>query len=222
MTIPDSYRPSCSNSPEIAKHKFEGPLAWWSGYTPLDSWIPPMPSQIPRFKGLIGVEPYIRFKQYKLADEVRLSQEWTNDPIANRDIRYDMCFLGEFDEVTSMLADIHVLDMLHGPAVTRTAGPRSQGLTNLDQSPLGYIQENGGSMDQSMCDDERPDKSADDITGSTTDPYDCGWEKSSAAKYIAPGLCIQEKGEGCKFKTSDIILAKLQAPPPHPLSQCRD
>ncbi|KAG1842326.1 hypothetical protein C8R48DRAFT_679075 [Suillus tomentosus] len=171
----DSYRPSCSNSPEIAKHKFEGPLAWWSGYTPLDSWIPPMPSQIPRFKGLIGVEPYIRFKQYKLADEVRLSQEWTNDPIANRDIRYDMCFLGEFDEVTSMLAglshpvtswiysnmileDIHVLDMLHGPAVTRTAGPRSQGLTNLDQSPLGYIQENGGSMDRSMCDDERPDK----------------------------------------------------------------
>jgi hypothetical protein len=100
----DSYRPSCSNSPEIAKHKFEGPLAWWSGYTPLDSWIPPMPSQIPRFKGLIGVEPYIRFKrksgleasdpgllktrnaEYKLADEVRLSQEWTNDPIANRDI----------------------------------------------------------------------------------------------------------------------------------------
>ncbi|KAG2052605.1 hypothetical protein BDR06DRAFT_1009453 [Suillus hirtellus] len=65
---------------------------------------------------------------------------------------------------------------------------------NLDQSPLGYIQENGGSMDRSMCDDEQPDKSADDITGSTMDPYDCSWEESSAAEYIAQGLCIQEKG----------------------------
>ncbi|KAG1888474.1 uncharacterized protein F5891DRAFT_987767 [Suillus fuscotomentosus] len=54
-----------------------------------------------------------------------------------------------------------------------------------------------------MCNDERPDKSwmeligslaADDITGLTTDPYDCGWEKSSAAEYITPGLCIQENG----------------------------
>jgi hypothetical protein len=59
----DSLRSTRSNSPEVAKHKFEGPLAWWRGYTPLDSWIPPVLSQIPRFKGLIGVEPYIRFKR---------------------------------------------------------------------------------------------------------------------------------------------------------------
>ncbi|KAG2086821.1 uncharacterized protein F5147DRAFT_781518 [Suillus discolor] len=212
----DSHRSTCSNSPEIAKHKLEGPLAWWSGYTPLDSWTPPMPAQIPRFKGLIGVEPYIRFKcksaleasdpgllktrnaEYKLADEVRLSQEWTNDPITNRDIRYDMCFFGEFDEVTSMLADIHVLDMVHGHshAVTAKASPQSQGLTNLDQLPLGRIQENGGSMDQSMYEDEGPDGSADDTAGSPmTDPYDCSWGNKSAAEYIIPGLVPTEQAD---------------------------
>ncbi|KAG2100183.1 uncharacterized protein F5147DRAFT_777089 [Suillus discolor] len=192
----DSHRSMCSNSLEIAKHKLEGPLAWWSGYTLLDSWTPPMPFQIPRFKGLIRVEPYIRFKQYKLADKVRLSQEWTNDPIANRDIRYDMCFFGEFDEVTSMLADIHVLDMVHGHAMTATAGPRSQGLTNLDRSPLGRIQENGGSMDQSMYEDEGPDGSVDDTAGSPmTDTYDCGWENKSAAEYIVPGLVPTEQAD---------------------------
>jgi hypothetical protein len=100
----DSHRSTYSTSPEVTNDKFKGPLAWWSGYTPLDSWIPPKLSQIPRFKGLIGVEPYIRFKrksaletsdpgllrtrmtEYNLADEVRLSQEWTHDPIVNKDI----------------------------------------------------------------------------------------------------------------------------------------
>ncbi|KAG1843260.1 hypothetical protein C8R48DRAFT_780783 [Suillus tomentosus] len=49
-------------------------------------------------------------------------------------------------------------------------------------------------MDRSMCDDERPDKSTDDIARSpTTDPYDCGWEINSAAEYIAPGLFSAEQ-----------------------------
>ncbi|KAG1889759.1 uncharacterized protein F5891DRAFT_987252 [Suillus fuscotomentosus] len=192
----DSLRSTRSDSPEVAQHKFEGPLAWWCGYTPLDSWIPPVLSQIPRFKGLIGVEPYIRFKQYNLADEVQLSQEWTNDPIANRDIRYDMCFFGEFDEVTSMLADIHVLDMTHGTAIAAKAIPRSRGLTNLDWSPLSLTQVNSGSVDEPMHEDKGPDRAADDTAGSLTmDPYDCGWEDAPAAEDILSSLFSGEQAD---------------------------
>ncbi|KAG1895093.1 uncharacterized protein F5891DRAFT_984543 [Suillus fuscotomentosus] len=172
----DSHRSTYSTSPEVTNDKFKGPLAWWSGYTLLDSWIPPKLSQIPRFKGLIGVEPYIRFK------------------------RYDMCFLGEFDEVTSMLVDIHVLDMVHGRANATTACPQSPRSKNLDGSPLGHIPEGGDTTDVgSMHEHAGPDGYPMDVempgvqedsnsfrwqdssekegpSMVEEDAYDCGWE----------------------------------------------
>ncbi|KAG2058429.1 hypothetical protein BDR06DRAFT_968441 [Suillus hirtellus] len=184
----DSHRSTYSTSPEVTNDKFKGPLAWWSRYTPLDSWILPKLSQIPRFKGLIGVEPYIRFKQYNLADEVRLSQEWTHDPIANKDIRYDMCFLGEFDEVTSMLADIHVLDMVHGHANATTACSQSPRSKNLDGSPLGHIPEGCDTTDVGSM-HEHAGLDGSNVTSRLpmADPYDCGWEDPSAAEQLDPG-----------------------------------
>jgi hypothetical protein len=93
--------PSNSLAVLMAHHQ-----ASWSRYAPLASWIPPDILDIPRFQGLIGLEPHLRFKRksfashwfgnanytkwhfadYSLAD-IQPSQEMTNDPLANNDVR---------------------------------------------------------------------------------------------------------------------------------------
>ena len=58
----DSLESNRSDSPEVARRDSKGPSPGGVGICPLDSWIPPRTSQIPRFKGLIGVN-LIRFKR---------------------------------------------------------------------------------------------------------------------------------------------------------------
>ncbi|KAG1844458.1 hypothetical protein F4604DRAFT_1689084 [Suillus subluteus] len=105
---------------------------------------------------------------YKLAVE-GLQQEWTNDSSANQDIRYEMYFHEEGDEVTSMLAAIQVLDMVHGPRIAATPVP---------QLP---IHEDAG-LDEYSSDSRwedfmevQPTTSAATL-GNQEDPYDFGWE----------------------------------------------
>ncbi|KAG2047697.1 hypothetical protein BDR06DRAFT_976536 [Suillus hirtellus] len=93
-----------------------------------------------------------------------------------------MCFFGEFDEVTSMLA--------------AKAIPRSWRLTNLDQLPLGLMQVNSGSVDEPMHEDKGLDRSVDDTARSLTmDPYDCGWEDAPAAEDILSSLFSGEQAD---------------------------
>ncbi|KAG2341719.1 hypothetical protein BDR05DRAFT_949543 [Suillus weaverae] len=47
--------PSASNSP-AGLQTMDHHHAWWSGYVPLASWIPPDISDIPRFQGMIGLD----------------------------------------------------------------------------------------------------------------------------------------------------------------------
>ncbi|KAG2060995.1 hypothetical protein BDR06DRAFT_966804 [Suillus hirtellus] len=176
----DSLRSMCSNSPEVAKHKFKGPLTWWCGYTPLDSWILPVLSQIPRFKGLNGVEPYIRLKQYNLADEVRLSQEWTNDPIANRDITAEdllsSLFSGEqADPYNCGWDDCMEVDTLG-------VKEDSNNFEWEDESKNGLVLglpmvEEEDTYDCGWEDAVDVQPTALSMTlGHQDDPYDCGWE----------------------------------------------
>ncbi|KAG1868416.1 hypothetical protein F4604DRAFT_1927279 [Suillus subluteus] len=203
------------DSPEAVQHKSHGPLAWWSGYTPLESWIPPKPGQIWRFKGLPGVEPYLKFKRYKLAAE-GLQQEWTKDCSANQDIRYEMYFHEEGDKVTSMLAVIQVLDMVHGPhiaamAILRLPVHEDAGLDeSMDDTPCSPTIDSSASgledpMEPMMSGGHEDSQhggwmqSSDGwaptmgISGAEEDLYDFGWEEPMDTKPTAPGITLGQE-----------------------------
>ncbi|KAG1758103.1 hypothetical protein EDD22DRAFT_850280 [Suillus occidentalis] len=180
----DSPSPSNSLAVLMACHQ-----AWWSRYAPLASWITPDISDIPRFQGLIGLEPHLRFKHksfashwfrnanytkwhfadYSLAD-IQPSQEMTNDPLANNDTRYEQHFHGEFDEVTNMLARSHRPGM-------------SQGGTISSSLVVHLLEE-------------------DNTVGAWEDPYDYGWDDPTSIEPPAVELAVEDVANICKSDSS--------------------
>ncbi|KAG1868404.1 hypothetical protein F4604DRAFT_1927260 [Suillus subluteus] len=195
----DSHISMYGDPLEAVHHKLRD--AWWNGYAPLEAWILLKRSQMRKFKGLIGVEPYLKFKPYNMAHEMP-SYEWTNDHLANMDIRYEMCFIEEFDEVTSMLANLQVLEMTHA-----TKSSQSPGGSNLHQLPPDHISETGRVTDVGlpgpMHQIAKPDKSMHSTArSSSADPYDCGWEDALHAKDVGTSSGETQDPYDCGWEDS--------------------
>ncbi|KAG2337331.1 hypothetical protein BDR05DRAFT_1005147 [Suillus weaverae] len=124
-------------------------------FVPLELWTPPTLLGKPRLKGLVGLEPYPKFKRYRLADEFASYPEWTDDHSKAKDrvatsMKSLACFLIEVlgAAIPPGSADGHILTT--GDA-TVNAEP-----SNADIGLPGAI--------------------SDGMTGLGDDPYNCGWD----------------------------------------------
>ncbi|KAG2092287.1 uncharacterized protein F5147DRAFT_779681 [Suillus discolor] len=159
-------------------------IDWWGIYVPLESWIPPKPESILTFQGIIGLKSYPVYKC-----------KFTITPIRPE---YELCFNGDFDEVTSMLSDMYVTELLRTPNFLRGQHSRTiegpdelGGATSEEDSAKSQTSPNTISMvmestilqDPYDCgwDDPTVDGAAPVHEFSTPDPYDCGWEDGTTA-----------------------------------------
>ncbi|KAG2053982.1 hypothetical protein BDR06DRAFT_971894 [Suillus hirtellus] len=157
----------------------EDPIDWWDAYVPLESWIPPKLESILTFQGIIRLESYPVYKC-----------KFTITPIQPE---YELCFNGDFDEVTSMLSNIYVIKLLRTPNFLR--GQHSQTIEGSDE--LGGATSEGHATSKGwhnlaarnmltyvdeiehMPNSQTSPHPMDPVPDSTTlidDPYDCRWD----------------------------------------------
>ncbi|KAG1905001.1 uncharacterized protein F5891DRAFT_1183663 [Suillus fuscotomentosus] len=149
----------------------EDPIDWWGTYVPLESWIPPKSESIPTFQGIIGLESYPVYKCKFYITPIRpgiLKTSPLNDSMGKKEKKYELCFNGDFDEVTSMLSDMYVTELLRTPNFLR--GQHSRTI----KGPV----ELGGATSEDSAKSQTSPNAISPVMDSTIlqDPYDCGWD----------------------------------------------
>ncbi|KAG1859478.1 hypothetical protein C8R48DRAFT_774811 [Suillus tomentosus] len=139
-------------------------IAWLGPFIPLHLWNPPKLTRKLKFKGIAGMHDYPKFQAYDVAAKF---PEWhlsSDDLVAKKT---KLCFNGNDDEITSMLADIYAGDLMRSKCV---AGPAI--------TPLGELS-NATSTSETPS-----DSAATDVTShynvalafaSEEDMYNCRW-----------------------------------------------
>ncbi|KAG1791167.1 uncharacterized protein HD556DRAFT_1310050 [Suillus plorans] len=142
-------------------------IAWLGPFVPLHLWSPLRLTRKLKFKGIVGMHNYPKFQAYDVAAEFPDWHPSSDDPVAKKDKEYELCFNGNDDKITSMLADIYAGDLMRskcvaGPATTPSGEPSNT--TSTSETPS--------------------DSAATDVTShynvapafaSEEDMYDCGW-----------------------------------------------
>ncbi|KAG1854309.1 hypothetical protein C8R48DRAFT_776696 [Suillus tomentosus] len=193
-TLSLKYGGNIHESPAASHHALDDdPIAWWGAYVPLELWTPPKLRKS-KFKGVVGLEDYPNFKKYNFDNECLTDHEETDDPLTKREKVYQMCFNGHFDEVTSMLSDMHFIRSMRtsGSAVAQTPGTEATHLapgivpptctadkTDHDPYDCGWEDASSGGLsgDPNACGSGHPIHrlGTADSTESAADAYDCGW-----------------------------------------------
>ncbi|KAG2095277.1 uncharacterized protein F5147DRAFT_778728 [Suillus discolor] len=128
--------------------------------------------------------------------------EYRVDSLGKREKNYERCFNGDFDEVTSMLSDMYVVELLRTPnfltarcspsmgvvGVSPAVQTSAEGCTRPEEDPV-QLTAGTHSFDQDVestlltyhpydCgwDDTVSNASVSPEVSSPMDPYDCGWE----------------------------------------------
>ncbi|KAG1882032.1 hypothetical protein C8R48DRAFT_767003 [Suillus tomentosus] len=203
----------------------EDPIDWWGTYVPLESWIPPKSESIPTFQGIIGLE------SYPFRAELPHYYEYRSDSVGKKEKKYELCFNGDFDEVTSMLSDMYVTELLRTPNFLRgqhsrtIEGPVELGGATSEDSAKSQTSPNTISpvMDSTILqdpydcgwDDPTVDGAAAVHEFSAPDPYDCGWEDGTTAPEEAA-----KPGEGAKCNIRRSM--PISQTSPHPMDPVPD
>ncbi|KAG2112361.1 uncharacterized protein F5147DRAFT_771427 [Suillus discolor] len=150
----------------------EDPIDWWGIYVPLESWIPPRPESMPTFRGIIGLESYpnaddIPIAAYRFCAELLHYYEYRSDSMGKKEKNYELCFNGDFDEVTSMLSDPQLFRRFPNNWRSRRSiiGRKRCNIGKLFSPMIPTIADGPASLNEV----------------SVADPYDCGWEADTTA-----------------------------------------
>ncbi|KAG2089738.1 uncharacterized protein F5147DRAFT_658338 [Suillus discolor] len=143
-----------SNSPAVLHLPLDAdPIAWWGAYVPLESWTPPKLRKS-KFKGVVGLADYPCFQTYKL------------------------CFNGHFDEVTSMLSDMYLLESMRTSDIMGSIADITRS-NDRDPHDCGWDNPSlQGSAEAYASEWHHPGHDVG-IAGSSelvADAYNCGWD----------------------------------------------
>ncbi|KAG1836717.1 hypothetical protein C8R48DRAFT_782883 [Suillus tomentosus] len=137
-----------------------------------------------------------------------------SDAVGKKEKKYEMCFNGDFDEVTSMLSDMYIVELLrtpnfltarHSKSVDINASPPSrtseEGYARPEEHPaqLSTLHEDIQSTPRKYqpydCgwDDSISNGSLPPEVRAPTDPYNCGWVDDIAATFPEAIIQSQEK-----------------------------
>ncbi|KAG1800080.1 hypothetical protein EV424DRAFT_1545797 [Suillus variegatus] len=136
----------------------EDPIDWWGTYVPLESWVPPQPDNIPRFQGI-------------------------SDASGKKETKYEMCFNGDFDEVTSMLSDMYVVELLRTPNFLTARHSKS---VDINGSPPSRTSEEGYARPAELPAQLSTLHEDVQSTPRKYQPYDCGWDDSISNGSVLP------------------------------------
>ncbi|KAG2085884.1 uncharacterized protein F5147DRAFT_781843 [Suillus discolor] len=180
----------------------EDPIDWWGTYVPLES---------SPYKPLSGMTN-ISLAVYKLRSKLPHCNEYRSDASGKKEKNYEMCFNGDFDEVTRMLSDMYVVELLRTPNFLTA---RHSKLGDINVSPPSQTSEKGYARPEELpaqlstlhedvqstplkyqpydCgwDDSISNGSVPPEVSSPTDPYNCGWE--DAIQATSPEAVIQSQ-----------------------------
>ncbi|KAG2089743.1 uncharacterized protein F5147DRAFT_780536 [Suillus discolor] len=193
----------------------EDPIDWWGTYVPLESWVPPKPDTIPRFQGIVGLESYPIYKLYKLHSELPHCYEYQVDSVGKKDKNYELCFNGNFDEVTSMLSDMYVVELLRMPnfltaqhswstgdiGLSPAIRTSAEGCTRLEEDPVQLT-----TRTHSFHEDV-------ETTLPTYHPYDCGWDDTISNVSVSPQVSSPMDPYDCGWE-DDMNVASEEATMP--------
>ncbi|KAG1844591.1 hypothetical protein C8R48DRAFT_780244 [Suillus tomentosus] len=114
--------------------------------------------------------------------------EYRVDSLGKREKNYERCFNGDFDEVTSMLSDMYVVELLRTPnfltarrspsmgvvGVSPAVQTSAEGCTRPEEDPV-QLTTGTHSFDQDV-----------ESTLQTYHPYDCGWDDTVSNASVSP------------------------------------
>ncbi|KAG1870578.1 hypothetical protein C8R48DRAFT_771029 [Suillus tomentosus] len=222
----------------------EDPIDWWGTYVPLESWIPPNRRAFRHFK---ESSDWNHIRLYKFRAELPHYYEYRSDSVGKKEKKYELCFNGDFDEVTSMLSDMYVTELLRTPNFLRgqhsrtIEGPVELGGATSEDSAKSQTSPNTISpvMDSTILqdpydcgwDDPTVDGAAAVHEFSAPDPYDCGWEDGTTAPEEAAkpgeGNAISEGWHNLAARNTLTCVDEIERMPisqtsPHPMDPVPD
>ncbi|KAG1806393.1 uncharacterized protein HD556DRAFT_1436358 [Suillus plorans] len=116
------------------------------------------------------------------------SYEYQVDSVGKQEKNYELCFNGDFDEVTSMLSDMYVVELLHMPnflTARHSWSMRDIGLSLAVQTSAEGCTRPEEDLVQLTT---RTHTVNDDIESTlpTYHPYDCGWDDTISNPSVSP------------------------------------